>query len=683
MPTQPSTPYHHPIDSEIESGENTGSHRTAYISVKISVWVAALAFLAALLIVNHDLFTKPIMAYSDFAANGLQILRAKHFRELLGNYSRWSFHHPGPGFFYIFAFGEAFFRDVTHIVRGDMSAHILTIILLNTAFLFGTIGIIARRCQSTLFTPVALALSLFLTYILNQTVPASAVISIWMPHVLLFSFLFYVAVSAAVAMGEVSKLPLMAFTGLLLIHGHAAQPLFVGTLGLLSLVMLWAEQVRPIGLRSFISQHRGVLIISAALVALFAAPIVIEAAIHKPSNLRDIMEYSSQHKGIENKPRMAWKYELSFFDFIPDTEIQIGFHPSHLMATGGSKPYVASYWCIGCLMIGLAIGLCTRRSRDIPLFFKYLAAEIGIVYLVFFYWSLKMAGPLFNFNGYFIYGMQFLLLFLLTALILDGLSLRVHPALAMLLCVLIPATMFAAKSGFRNAWTGDPETDRLYASLPADMAPVHLTFPPQDWLTMVGISDRLKHENRPFCVDSWAATMGPDDICKSMDGYQNLVLTREPLPCDSPCRVLTKDEQFELLLIPYPHFKLPVEIKPDNVLTMLADFHANDDSKPVWSSKRSTIFFRLAPGFTTSQQVRIRLLGIAAVDRPVRVTLNDHPLGTIKEGLTSYEFTVDRSMFTSDADNQLVLQVDNKARVGYERHSFGFLFSGLQLDPAQ
>ena len=65
-----------------------------------------------------------------------------------------------------------------------------------------------------------------------------------MPHVLLFPFLFFVAVCAVVAIGEVSKLPLLTLAGLLLIHGHTAQPLFVGTLSFMSIATLWFRKGR-------------------------------------------------------------------------------------------------------------------------------------------------------------------------------------------------------------------------------------------------------------------------------------------------------------------------------------------------------------------------------------------------------------------------------------------------------
>src|SRR5262245_55828708 len=57
----------------------------------------------ALLLVgrNWALFTTPNVEEGDAAANSILVDNAKHFGQLVGNYSRLGFHHPGPGFLYV------------------------------------------------------------------------------------------------------------------------------------------------------------------------------------------------------------------------------------------------------------------------------------------------------------------------------------------------------------------------------------------------------------------------------------------------------------------------------------------------------------------------------------------------------------------------------------------------------
>ncbi len=651
----------------------------------ISVLLAAGAFLTVLLIINHTLFTAPIMEYGDPALNALQIESAKHFRELLGNYSRWGFHHPGPAFFYIFAFGEVLFRDLLHLVPAEMNAHILTILLVNTAFLFGSIGLIAKRCFSRLFTPAALALSLFFVYVLNHAVHGSAVLSIWPPHILMFCFLFFVVVGAAVALGEPSKLPLLFLSGLLLLHEHAAQPLFVGPLMVLSLATLWFRQGRLVGLHQFLRQNRRPVAISLLLCVLFATPIVLDILLHKPNNIDHILFYSSEHRGIQHKPRLALKYEVSFLDFIPDTEVQLRARPTHLMSIGGSQPYVVAYWCIACTMLGVFIGIYAVKRRKLAPLFKYLAVEIAFVLILFYVWTLKMGGELLSFNGYFLYGMQLLALLIIAALILDGLELTARPSLVFALCALIPVSMFAAKPEFTSSLRGDQETNRIYDSIPPNVGPIHFTFSADNIFQVAGVVNRMKREGRPFCIDDvWASVLGSENVCHELDGLSNLVLTNlgptmTPAQCNPPCRVLLRDNLVEIQLIPYPFLKLPFAIKPESLLTLNTEFHGASEGS-VWSSKKSTIHFRLDRDFSDAPRVRVRLLGTAIVDHPAQIILNGHYLGSIVAGPAVSDFIVDRSVLLAGTENRLVIQVEKTAKAAHDPRALGFFWTGLQLD---
>ena len=60
------------------------------------ILVAAVVFCALILVVNRGLFSTSLIEAGDQATNTIQVQNAAHFRELLGNYSRWHFHHPGP-----------------------------------------------------------------------------------------------------------------------------------------------------------------------------------------------------------------------------------------------------------------------------------------------------------------------------------------------------------------------------------------------------------------------------------------------------------------------------------------------------------------------------------------------------------------------------------------------------------
>src|SRR4029077_9080842 len=84
----------------------------------------------------------------DYAADSLQIIKAKHFRETLGQYSRYGFHHPGPAYFYVLAWGELLFSDATHLVPAPFNGQLIALYGLSAFFFGAAIAIPARRIHA-------------------------------------------------------------------------------------------------------------------------------------------------------------------------------------------------------------------------------------------------------------------------------------------------------------------------------------------------------------------------------------------------------------------------------------------------------------------------------------------------------------------------------------------------------
>ena len=631
----------------------------------------------------------PIFEYTDFAANAIQVERAKHFHELLGNYSRWGFNHPGPAFFYLYALGEKIFHDWLHLVPAEMNAHILCIILLNTAFLFGAMRIVAGYCRSRLFPPIALALSLYFIYAVNLTIPGSAIVSIWPPHVILFCFLFFITASTSVAVGNLKHLPWAVFAGLMLVHGHVAQPVFVIAIGTCAVAALCLNRYRSTSEGNAVGELLWPLLTSLALVAIFSLPVVLDVSLHKDNNVRAIIHHTVLHPGLQQPAMQSLKYACSFLAFVPDPEVVLKNASARLIARGASKPYVVIYWCICAALLVSAFVVWFKKRETIPAFFKYAAFEIFMVCALFFYWTLKMTGPLFNFNGYFFFSLQLFGLFLLTAFVLNASRWHVRPAVALTLCALLPVSMFAAPKGFSVTEKGEPETDLLVKHLPPDDGSVyHLTFSQSDWMIEAGIASRMKHMHEQFCVDDlWAFPLGRDNVCSHFSGVKNLVLTHAPRACEAPCQVLTQDQKFEFEVEPYPELKLPFTIKPDDLTSLNKGFNEGlGTDGPVWTKGAATIYFLSAPGSTDATQVRIRIHGTANPDRPVRIVLNGHVLGTISAGHDVTEFVAPRNVLVA-GENRLVIQVDNPQVVTGDPQNdprvLGFSFLKAEFEPVQ
>ena len=111
-------------------------------------WLIALALFAAVLLNNSQLiFHSRIYEQDDYAADSLQILKAKQFHETLGHYCRFQFHHPGPAFFYLFGWGELLFSDGLKLVPTPFNAQLIVLYGLNAFFFSAALMIVARRLR--------------------------------------------------------------------------------------------------------------------------------------------------------------------------------------------------------------------------------------------------------------------------------------------------------------------------------------------------------------------------------------------------------------------------------------------------------------------------------------------------------------------------------------------------------
>ena len=344
------------------------------------VW-AALVFVAIVFVINRHWFRAPIVELSDFAANSLQVYHARLFRELMGNYSRWEFHHPGPFFFYVLAGGERVFHDWLGIAPGTFNAQLLTIVIVNAAFLFGAIEIFAAHFTGRLFRPLALAAAVLWMCTVNQTAPASAMVSLWMPHVALLAFLFFAAACASVAAGKIAHLPWMVLGAMVMVHLHVAQILFAGTMSLAACVSLAVR-------RTPLAGHWKTIAASLGIVALFLLPVALELAVDHPNNLDDIRAYLARYPDPHLGMAIAVRYYLSFLAFLPDSTVVMGGGP-RLIGRVLSTPYVAIYWAIY-----LAALLAAVAGRKAPRFVWMVAGECLLVSVLFLVLANRITGDL-------------------------------------------------------------------------------------------------------------------------------------------------------------------------------------------------------------------------------------------------------------------------------------------------
>jgi len=654
------------------------------------VLAAAVAFLCAWVVVNRSIFSQVTQDSGDTATILLQVYNAKRFHELLGNYSRWHFHHPGPAFIYILALGDAIFRDLLHLVPAPANSAALTLLLLYTFLLFATIFLFQRESRSPWFLPGAVAATLWFIYVVDRTFPGSASGGIWMPYIIMPCFLLFVAACASLAIGNSRHLPLAILCGGLLIHGHVAQLLFVGVLLSVALLFWLVPPLRRAGLGPTLRLYRAPLLISFGIVLLFLFPVLLEAVLDHPSNLHNLNAYLRQHRGPQNSWPMSWKYVFSLVVFLPDPEVALLKPDTHLFAHAVGQGYVLAYW--GAFLTLLAAAVATRVARSIQLspFLRYMAFELALIVVLVGFWARKIAGGLFAFNAYFFFATFLLASFVLLAYLCDAWTPARESRWSVVVACLLPFLMLAAPPEF-HALEGisdqarETEIKAIVPNIPNNGKRVFISWPDNDdWALATGIASWLQDHGRPFCVGfEWPFMFPQGEDCHDVSGLQELELVRPPYSCRGICRVIFEDDRIVASIDQFEAYALPFDLRTDSPGLLATDFYGIEgEHGPMWSKRYSTVQFLLSDQWNPTPTVRMIVRGMARAGDPVVIALNGHPVGTIDHaGWVAAEFKVPESYFRPGDGNRLSFTTDRAGPAGKDLRTLGFYLSGIQFFP--
>ncbi len=478
----------------------------------LRLWtVLALVLGAALFWANRDLFAHPAYEEGDHAANALSIARAKHGAELLGNYSRFRFHHPGPAFFYVYAAGEWVLYDLFHAVPARHNAHLLTGMALQSAFLAALVTLLAAATSR----PHASAWFLLAATLIPLSVVPGLFSDVWPPYVLLLPLATLVVSAATLAAGERRGWAGLIVSAGFLLHGHVAQPLFVGPLLLVGFLGLWWSAGRPTPRRwTALLPPPPTRWLLAAVLALFALPLLLDLARGFGSNLVHIVQH---FLAVEAKGLPAWnqalEYTLSFLAFAHDQERW--WH--------AAAPVSASWWAehwqgaaAGLALATAATGAVWRSRRDTApagRLVRALAVCWLLVLGLALVWARRQDGGLLNFNSHFLFGLAALLPVFPLLAWAQPLA-RVPAWLAAgagLLVVLIVSPRFRSPAIEKNAIANAIAANlpALLATDPQPGAPKLLLFPNERWYEAVTLATTLQRAGVPFFItDDWAFMFG-------------------------------------------------------------------------------------------------------------------------------------------------------------------------------
>ncbi len=269
---------------------SAGEHARSGLKVAPFAFTASLPFLigAARLIAQ-----KPVIYFDgDPAVDELALVNATHFSQLVGNYSRYGWSHPGPAWFYALS---GFYQ-----VLGSQSWAFIVANMIINAIAVGLIVFVVMRVRGA-YAAVGTAALMLAYFALIGLEPFR---DVWPPYAVILPMLLVVVLSIAFGAGWNAALVWSA------VAGSFAVQLHVGTAPTVAGVIVTGVAVRVAGavwdrrdrprLHDFL--HPGSLIAAGLLVLMWIPPLVDEVR-NRPGNLTALFTFFTsaypKHRWLE------------------------------------------------------------------------------------------------------------------------------------------------------------------------------------------------------------------------------------------------------------------------------------------------------------------------------------------------------------------------------------------------
>ena len=318
------------------------------------------------------------------------------------------------------ASAKQFCYDAAAGVPAPLNAEILTELVFSTACLFLTIYIFYVNVRRPLFPALAVLVSLLFLWAVTSALPSTAMVSVWPPWMAMRCFVLLAAACASVAAGNWQHIPLLALSAMIMIHAHVAQLLFATALAGAAICSLAFRELKSGSLAENLRIYRYYLAAALGVIALFLLPITIDWASHHANNIHQIRAYLRAHRGEHNSFSQALLYTFSFLTYYVTPEIVLAKPTVTLRDLIPPDEFVPVFWSVFLAISTLALIAQFRSGRKMPSFLKFVFAEIVLIVLLFPYWSWKMTGPMYTFNGFFFFSVQLLALLTFVSLISYG-----------------------------------------------------------------------------------------------------------------------------------------------------------------------------------------------------------------------------------------------------------------------
>jgi hypothetical protein len=206
---------------------------------------------------------QPAYPVSDIAITEIYIRDAAHGRLLVGPYSRFGWHHPGPLLFYLLA--------PIYVLGGSSTAALHA-----AAALLSLIVVAAALVTAVYWGARDLAYAVLLAVTILAFRLPSILVSPWNPHIVVVPAIAFLAVAAVCAAGSALAFPIVvAFASFLTQTDLALAP--------------FAAAVTIAALAGGV--QRRALVVAFAVAIVLWAPAIAEEGLHTPGNLTEIWRF--------------------------------------------------------------------------------------------------------------------------------------------------------------------------------------------------------------------------------------------------------------------------------------------------------------------------------------------------------------------------------------------------------
>lgn len=320
-------------------------------------WIAGaiLVLLCAALALARS--APPIVNTADNGVTELYVDLASHGRLLVGPYSRFHWHHPGPLYFFV--------QAPLYVASGRAGAALYAgAWALNLAAFALLLGTLAEEGSAALTAGVGIAV-----LVLAWRMP-DVLASPWTAHVTILPYLAYVTAAAAAAAGRTDLLPVVTF-----VASFVAQT----NLSLVPAVAVPLALLTPAIVRALRSPGTGGrhVVVAAAVALLVWLPVIAEMLMHRGGNVAALWTFfaSGGTRHSFREAFAAWSYTV------------VGVARSNLELPGGKAldPSGAPWAPAAAVVItALPVALAMRGKRPFEAWLGAMVAASLVVML----WSI-------------------------------------------------------------------------------------------------------------------------------------------------------------------------------------------------------------------------------------------------------------------------------------------------------